>query len=108
MTVSEIVDQLKGYQKSGKKIFVTSSFQTHSIPLLHVLSNSGVPIDVLFINTGFHFPETVAFKDEVKNLLNLNTIDVRSQVPKSLQKDEEGHFYFASDSNYCCFLNKIN
>jgi len=106
MTVSEIVAQLKQYQKSGKKIFVTSSFQTHSIPLLHILSTSGIPVDVLFINTGFHFPETVAFKDDVKKLLDLNVIDVRSQVPKNLQKDEEGHFYFASDSDYCCFLNK--
>jgi len=106
MNVNEIVDQLKRYQASGKKIFVTSSFQTHSIPLLHILSASGVKIDVLFINTGFHFPETVAFKDEVKKLLDLNIIDVCSQVPKNLQRDEEGHFYFASDSNYCCFLNK--
>lgn len=106
MIVNEIVDQLKRYQASGKKIFVTSSFQTHSIPLLHILKTSKVNIDVLFINTGFHFPETVTFKDEVKKLLDLNIIDVRSQVPKNLQKDEEGHFYFASDSDYCCFLNK--
>ncbi len=106
MTVNEIVQQLKRYQASGKKIFVTSSFQTHSIPLLHVLKTSGVNIDVLFLNTGFHFPETVAFKDEIEKLLNLNVIDVRSQVPKSLQIDEENLFYFASDSDYCCFLNK--
>ena len=106
MTITEIHKQLKRYQNSNKRIFVTSSFQTHSIPLLHILSTSGVDVDVLFINTGFHFAETVSFKDEVSKLLNLKAIDVRSQVPKSLQKDEEGHFYFASDADYCCFLNK--
>ena len=106
MTVHEIHEQLKKYQKSNKKIFVTSSFQTHSIPLLHILKNANVAIDVLFINTGFHFPETVSYKDEIGKLLNINIIDVRSQVSKSQQLDEDGHFYYASDSDFCCFLNK--
>lgn len=107
MTIAEIHQQLKRYQITNKKVFVTSSFQTHSIPLLHILSTSGVEVDVLFINTGFHFPETVSFKDTISDLLQVKVIDVQSQVPKNLQKDEEGHFYFASDSDYCCFLNKI-
>ncbi len=106
MTVKEIEVQLKRYQNSGKKIFVTSSFQTHSIPLLHIISNSNVSVDVMFINTGFHFPETIEFKDEIASLLQLNVIDVCSQVPKNLQRDEENNFYFASDSDFCCFLNK--
>lgn len=106
MTVTEIHRQLKKYKSANKKIFVTSSFQTHSIPLLHILSTSRVDVDVLFINTGFHFPETVSFKDTISELLQVKVIDVQSQVPKNLQRDEEGHFYFASDSDYCCFLNK--
>lgn len=106
MTISDIQQQLNKYHLSNKKIFVTSSFQTHSIPLLHILSNANVDVDVLFINTGFHFPETVSFKDEIGELLNINIIDVRSQVSKSLQKDEDGHFYFASDTDFCCYLNK--
>jgi phosphoadenosine phosphosulfate reductase len=106
MIATEIHEQLKKYQKSKKKIFVTSSFQTHSIPLLHILKNANVDIVVLFINTGFHFPETVSFKDEIGKLLNINIIDVRSQVSKSQQLDEDGHFHYASDSDFCCFLNK--
>ncbi len=106
MTVNEIHLQLKEYQKSNKKIFVTSSFQTHSIPLLHIIKNANVDVEVLFINTGFHFPETVSFKDEIGELLDINIIDVRSQVSKSQQLDEDEHFYYASDSDFCCFLNK--
>lgn len=106
MTVNEIYKQLNKFQEANKRIFVTSSFQTHSIPLLHILSNSGVDIDVIFINTGFHFPETVSFKDTISELLKLKVKDVHALVPKNLQKDDEGHFYFASDSDYCCFLNK--
>jgi len=106
MKVQEIHNQLKKYGEEGRKMFVTSSFQTHSIPLLHILAQSEVKVDVLFINTGFHFPETVSFRDEVSELLGLNLIDVRSQVPKSQQKDGNGQLYFVSDPDYCCFLNK--
>ncbi len=106
MTLREINLQLRHYHDAGKRIFVTSSFQTHSIPLLHILSRSGVPLDVLFINTGFHFPETLAFRDEVVALLNLNLINVRPILSKAEQRNSEGQFHFVSDPDYCCYLNK--
>jgi len=37
MTIREIEDQLDLYLAADKNIFVTSSFQTHSIPILHIL-----------------------------------------------------------------------
>ncbi len=106
MTLEEIKHQLHIYNKAGKKMFVTSSFQTHSIPLLHLLSSTGIPIDVLFINTGFHFPETISFRDSVVKELGLNLIDVRPAITKIHQRDNAGHFYFVSDPDYCCYLNK--
>ncbi len=106
MTVQEIKQQLLIYQKADKRMFVSSSFQTHSIPLLHLLSRIDVSIDVLFINTGYHFPETLTFRDEVAAFLGLKVIDVYSHVPKSQQKDVNGQLYFVSDPDYCCFLNK--
>lgn len=106
MTVKEIHQKLSEYHAAGKTLFVTTSFQTHSIPLLHILSTANVPFDVLFINTGFHFAETVSFRDEVTKLLGLNTIDVRPLVSKNNQKDSDGQFYFVTDPDYCCYLNK--
>ena len=70
------------------------------------MSTSEVPFDVIFINTGFHFPETILFRDELENRLNLNVIDLRSHVPKVQQKDSDNQFYYVSDPDYCCFLNK--
>ncbi|OFY63843.1 MAG: phosphoadenosine phosphosulfate reductase [Bacteroidetes bacterium RIFCSPLOWO2_02_FULL_36_8] len=106
MSIKEIKDQLLKYKSEGKKIFTSSSFQTHSIPLLHIVSSINVEVDVLFINTGFHFPETISFRDKIVKQLHLNLIDVRSAVSKIQQKDEEGQFYFISDPDYCCYLNK--
>jgi phosphoadenosine phosphosulfate reductase len=106
MTIKEIENQLVKYKSSGKRIFVTSSFQTQSIPLLHILSNLSIDIDVLFIHTGFHFPETIMFRDKVVDLLGLNLINVEPLVAKIQQKDANGQFYFVSDPDHCCFLNK--
>jgi phosphoadenosine phosphosulfate reductase len=106
MTLKEIHNQLDKYKRLGKKLFVTSSFQTHSIPLLHILSQAEIEFDVLFLNTGFHFPESISFRDKVVELLGLKLINVRPLVSKFNQKDCDGQFYFVTDPDYCCYLNK--
>ncbi len=107
MTIEGIEERIDHYLGAGKKIFVTSSFQTHSIPLLHLLSRKVRNLDVLFINTGFHFPKTITFRDQIVDQIGLQLIDVHSVVPKSQQRDADGHFYFVADPDYCCFLNKV-
>lgn len=106
MTVLEIENKIRQYHAEGKKLFATSSFQTHSIPMLHVLSAIDRTIPIMFINTGFLFPETVRFRDEVTDFLGLDLVNVSSLVPRSQQRDEFGNFYFTSDPDRCCFLNK--
>jgi phosphoadenosine phosphosulfate reductase len=107
MKFEEIKQQVEGYVKEGKKIFVTSSFQTHSIVLLHIISRINSKIPVYFINTGFLFAETIKYKDLLAKEFGLEIIDAKSSVPKSQQKDRYGNLLFASDPDYCCFLNKI-
>ena len=33
-------------------------------------------------------------------------VDLHSMVSRNLQRDQKGQFYFTSDPDYCCFLNK--
>ncbi|MBL3657469.1 MULTISPECIES: phosphoadenylyl-sulfate reductase [Fulvivirga] len=106
MSFDEIKAQLEKYKEEGKSLFTTSSFQSHSIVLLHILSRIDKSIPVVFINTGYHFPETVEFKDRVADLFGLNTVDLKSETPKFMQKDAEGRLLFTSDPDHCCFLNK--
>jgi len=106
MNTVEIAAWIKKYRDEGKKMFLTSSFQTHSIPLLHIISQIDHSIPVCFINTGFHFPETIKFRDQILNDLGLKLIDVRSLVSRNQQLDENGQFYYASDPDRCCYLNK--
>jgi len=102
-----IHQKLREYDNRGMRLFSTSSFQTHSIPLLHVLSTSGVNIPVYFLHTGFHFPETLLFRDEIGRRLNLQVLNVTSPVSKINQRDTQGRFLYTSDPDRCCYLNKV-
>lgn len=105
--VQEIHDSMRMYAQRGLRMFSTSSFQTHSIPLLHIIATSGIDIPVYFLHTGFHFPETLAFRQEIAQRLGLQLIDVSSPVSKINQKDSQGKFLYTSDPDRCCYLNKV-
>ncbi len=105
--ITPIKDQIKAYNARGLKLFATSSFQTYSIPMLHILSRIDPGIPVYFLNTGYHFPETLRFKEEVTEMLGLNVIDLKPAIPKNLQRDSHGQLYFVSDPDLCCHINKV-
>jgi phosphoadenosine phosphosulfate reductase len=106
MNFSEIEARVKSYKDQGKSLFTSSSFQSHSLVLLHILSRIDRSISVYFINTGYHFPETIHFKDRITQEFGLNTLDLRSEVPKFMQRDGDGKLLFTSDPDHCCYLNK--
>ena len=108
MDIKSIATTIETFKKEGKKIFATSSFQTQSIPLLHIISTIDKSIPIYFTNTGYLFPETISFKDELKDRFGLTIIELFSETPKIHQLDENGHLLFASDPDYCCYLNKIS
>ena len=107
MTFEEIERQLKIYHHTGKKIFATSSFQTQSVVLLHIISKIDKTIPIYYLNTGYLFPETTSYKEKLVTEFGLNVIDLKPMVPKILQKDNQGNFLFTSDPDYCCYLNKV-
>lgn len=102
-----IVNDLRDYVGSGKRIFATSSFQTHSLPMLHILASSGIDIPIVFINTGYLFPESLSFRDSIVQMLGLSLIDLRPNVPKSEQREPDGRLWFAADTGKCCYFNKV-
>lgn len=95
------------YKANKKRMFATSSFQTNSVVLLHIISQIDKSIPVYFINTGFHFPETIRYKDAVTRLLGIEVIDLLPYVPKAMQCNASGDLMFTYDPDYCCYLNKV-
>jgi phosphoadenosine phosphosulfate reductase len=107
MEITPIINKIKEYKASGKRMFTTSSFQTHSVVLLHLISRIDPSIPVYFLNTGYHFAETISFRDQVASILGLNVINLNPHVPKTMQRNSGGDLLFTSDPDYCCFLNKV-
>ncbi len=107
MNYQKLSQHITKFKEEGKQYFITSSFQSHSLVLLHMLSRIDSHLPVIFINTGYHFPETIKFRDEVMNAFGMdNLIDLKSSMPKSMQMDAGGRLLFASDPDHCCYINK--
>ncbi len=104
--IKEIHNRFDEYLDQNKSVFLTSSFQTQSLVLLKIISDYDKLISIYFLNTGFHFPETITYKNQITKLLNLNTIDVFSEIPHVNQINANGRLIYTSDTDYCCELNK--
>ncbi len=88
-------------------MFSSSSFQTHSLVLLHIISKIDRTIPIYFINTGFLFPETIQFRDEIAELFGLNVININPESAKTTQRESNGKFFFTQNPTRCCQVNKV-
>jgi phosphoadenosine phosphosulfate reductase len=89
------------------RLAVVSSFGTESAALLKVMADVDPAIPVTFLDTGWLFAETLAYRDTLIAALGLR--DVRSVKPleKTLdQADPERDLWF-SDPDACCRIRKV-
>lgn len=88
-------------------VAISSSFQTHSLPLLHMAIHIRRDIRILFIETGMHFWETLFFRETLEMKWNLNVVDLRPDERWNnflqLHWRELPH----QDPNLCCYLRKV-
>ena len=94
------------YREFGTGLVMTSSFQTQSVPLLHMLSRVAPEVPVLFLDTGFHFPETLEFRDRIAGEFGLTVKDLRNELGHEGFLKEHGELY-RTDPDACCYLNKV-
>lgn len=108
-TINLLEEKVIKFESEGRNIYLTSSFQTQSLPLLHIVSKHFPKIKVIFIDTGFLFPETYQFKQFLEEKFNLEIITVSSKVSKHQQIDKEtGLFYYSLNPDICCQINKVS
>lgn len=88
-----------------EEIMLTSSFAATSALLLKLFSDVNKEQKVFFIDTGFHFEETLVYKDYLIKLYGLDVIDVRADAWKHefTVKDKT----WTKDPDYCCSINKV-
>lgn len=86
---------------------VASSFQAESTVVIHLATRYRPDIPVLFLDTGFHFRETLAFKEALARRLHLNVVDLRGDLTPEEQASRLGHRLYERDPMRCCELNKV-
>ncbi len=64
-------------------------------------------MDVLFLDTGYHFPETIGTRDAVEQVYGVNVINAQTDVSVAEQDAAEGKDLFAREPNRCCALRKV-
>lgn len=90
----------------GADAAATSSFQTQSLPLLHLIATTVPELPVLFLDTGFHFPETLRFRDRVVEELGLNLHVLKTRMGHERFQEKHGQLH-RRDPDLCCHLNKV-
>jgi phosphoadenosine phosphosulfate reductase len=87
------------------KVMLTSSFAATSAFLLHVFSRFAPHQPVFFIDTGFHFPQTLEYKQRLIDLYHLKVVDIRAEDWKHqfTVQDET----WKKDPDFCCSINKV-
>ncbi len=104
LTPEERVKQL--YQDfSADDVMLTSSFAANSAFLLHLFSTSYPEQKVYFIDTGFHFMDTLEYKSKLARQYNLRVEDVHPEEWKHefTVKDKT----WKTDPDFCCSINKV-
>jgi len=76
--------------------------------LPHLVAEQLPGVDVLFLETGYHFDETLATRAEVARRLEVNIVDVLPEQTVAEQDAAHGADLFARDSGLCCRLRKMD
>jgi phosphoadenosine phosphosulfate reductase len=85
---------------------LTSSFQADCVALADLIATERPGIPVLFLDTGYHFPETYAYRDEIVRRLHLNLVNLRAAATVAEQESALGKLY-ESAPDRCCHLRKV-
>jgi len=85
---------------------LTCSFQAEDIIVLNLLRKRIPKIPVLFLETGYHFPETYQFRDQIAREWDLNLVNVMPKKTVAQQESEFGILY-RDEPTKCCQLRKV-
>src|SRR3954469_15237290 len=89
----------------GARFCVTSSMADAVVA--HLFSRVSPGVDVVFLDTGLHFPETLKVRDTVAATMNVNVRSIRPRMTVGQQDGEYGPRLFARNPDECCFLRKV-
>ncbi len=98
-------ERIRALYEDFSRVLFTSSFGTTSATLLHLFHNVNPGQPVHFLDTTYHFAETLAYKSQLTELLGLHVIDVVPEEWKNKFTREDQAW--RTDPDLCCSINKV-
>jgi phosphoadenosine phosphosulfate reductase len=89
----------------GDRICVTSSM-TDAV-IIHLASAVKPGIDVVFLDTGYHFPETIGTRDAVDVVYPVRLLSITPSRTVAEQDAELGPRLYGRNPDLCCYLRKV-
>jgi len=89
----------------GDELVVTASMADGALP--HLAAQAAPGVDVVFLDTGYHFVETIGTRDAVGATLDINLVNVTPEQTVAEQDATYGKDLFARDPDKCCALRKV-
>jgi phosphoadenosine phosphosulfate reductase len=103
---TELLLLRKNLEEATGPACFTCSFQAEDVVVLHLLLQVQPGIPVLFLDTGYHFPDLLVYRDQLTQSWNVNLISVASHVSRAGQEAEFGPVY-RNDPALCCRMRKV-
>jgi len=88
-------------------VAAVSSFGAESAVLLHMIAQAGQSTPVLFLDTGKHFPETLAYGGDLVERLGLTDLRILTPDPEVILKKDETGLRWSYDPDGCCEIRKV-
>jgi phosphoadenosine phosphosulfate reductase len=89
----------------GGNYIVASNMQ--DAVLVDLASKVRPGVDVLFLDTGYHFVETIGTRDAVEAVYDINVVNVTPENSVAKQDELFGKDLFAREPNECCRMRKV-
>ncbi len=89
------------------QVGMTTSFQNSGVVLIDMIRKIAFSFPIFFIDTGFHFPETLEFKARLTREWKLNVHTIIPQMSRARLEKEHGPGLYERDPDMCCRINKV-
>jgi phosphoadenosine phosphosulfate reductase len=89
------------------QIAMSSSFQTQSMPLLHMATQIRRDLLIFFLDTGYHFWDTLIFRERIASKWKLNVLDLYRDSRWDVFARQHTRSLPVEDPDLCCFLHKV-
>jgi phosphoadenosine phosphosulfate reductase len=89
----------------GERVCITSSM-TDAV-IVHLAASVKPEMDVIFLDTGYHFAETIGTRDAIAAIYPINLINVTPTRTVAEQDAQLGPRLYGRNPDLCCYLRKV-